>query len=86
MVPCSSDMTTFQLLHRLPEELRFDILERLGKTDLTFFGETSRWTYDLATPLIWRDVELVDCRTQHEESVDEHDDTPLLKKLLVLAK
>ncbi|KAK4543471.1 hypothetical protein LTR36_005614 [Oleoguttula mirabilis] len=73
------------LLYRLPEELLQDILERLDSGSLSRLNLVSRWCYEVATPLLWREVELVDCRTQHEESVDEHDDTPLIKKLLVLA-
>ena len=80
-------MAGFQLLQQLPEELLHEILERLSHHDLVCLNLASRWCYEIATPLIWREVELVDCRTYHDEGgVDEHDDTPLLKKLLILAK
>ncbi|KAK3070351.1 hypothetical protein LTR53_010615 [Teratosphaeriaceae sp. CCFEE 6253] len=77
---------TFQLLHRLPEELLLDILERLERPDQECLQLTSRWGYRVATPLRWREVELVDCRTHYDDSVDEHDDTPLIKILLLLAR
>ena len=73
------------LLHRLPEELLQDVLERLNPDSLRALNSTSRWCYEAATPLLWREVELVDCRTLHSEGVDEHDDIPLIKKLLILA-
>ncbi|KAK3697145.1 hypothetical protein LTR37_017641 [Vermiconidia calcicola] len=79
-------MADFQLLQRLPEELLQDILERLSKHDLSLLNPASRWCYRVATPLIWREVQLVDCRTLHEDETDDHDDTPFLKKLLVLIR
>lgn len=77
---------TLDLLQRLPEELLQQILEHLDRDALQLINVCSRWCYEKATPLIWRDVSLVDCRTKHEETSDEHDDTPLIKKLLVLAR
>ena len=85
----AGNMTPLQLLQRLPEELLQDVIERLNKQDLYSFNLLSRWCHQVATPIIWREVELVDCRTRHEnheDAVDEHDDTPLIKKLLILAK
>lgn len=79
-------MAAARLVAQLPDELLQDILERLAKPDLSRLSLVSKWCYKLATPLIWRDVSLVDCRAFHEDGVDEHDDTPLLRKLLVLAK
>lgn len=75
-----------QILHRLPEELLQDVIERLDKHDLTLLNLASRFFRRKATPLIWREVHLQDCRTVHEDGLDDHhDDTPLLRKLLVLA-
>ena len=74
------------LLQQLPEELLYDVLERIDKPDLSDLNLVSRWCYKVATPLIWREIELVDCSTEHEDGVDEHDDTPILEKLIVLAK
>ena len=102
-------MTT-RSLHELPEELIQAVLDYLEKPDLQAFGLTSRWGREIATPLVWREVELTDCRTLYTESgavhssgpgstggtvgripagavvrSDEHDDTPLIQKLWVLA-
>lgn len=79
-------MSGFQLLHQLPTELLQDILDRLRRQDLECLNLTSKWAYEAATPLIWRDTELMDCRTTHEDDqTDEHDDTPLIRKLLLFA-
>lgn len=77
----------FQLLHQLPEELLQEVLERLDKHNLTSLNLASQWGRRVATPLVWREVILTDCRTIHEDGLeDHHDDTPLLRKLLILAK
>ncbi|KAF7196810.1 hypothetical protein HII31_01728 [Pseudocercospora fuligena] len=75
-------------LHELPEELIQGILSPLDRPDLCSLNLASQWYYKVATPLIWRELELTDCRTYHPDldSTDEHDDTPMLKKLLVLVK
>jgi len=86
-------MAPFRLLHRLPEELLQDVMERLDHAALSSLNLTSRWCYGVATRWLWREVELTDCRTRrHGEGTeegemvsDEHDDMPLVKKLLVLA-
>lgn len=46
----------------LPKELIQDIVERLDNNDLYNVNLTSRRCSKFAAPLIWRDVELVDCR------------------------
>lgn len=79
-------MAPSKALVDLPEELLHDIVERLDRYNLFALSLASRWCWGLAAPLIWREVHLVDCRTTHTDTVDEHDDTPLLKKLLVLAQ
>ena len=83
-MPVKRPQTHF--LQQLPEELLHDILDRLEKRSLSTLNLVSRWCYEAASPLIWRDVQLVDCRTEHEDGFDDHDDTPLLRKLLILAK
>jgi hypothetical protein len=83
-------MATRKSLHDLPPELLQQIFDLLEKTDLSSLNLAARWCYELATPLIWREVELTDCSTtteyNGEPAVDQHDDTPLLKKLLILAR
>lgn len=76
-------------LHRLaglPEELLQDIIQRLTKPDLFALSLTSKWCYQAATPLIWKEVELVDCSTSREDGRDDHDDTAIIRKLLLLAR
>lgn len=80
------NMSGFQLLHSLPAELLSDILAYVPNSDLSSLNLTSKWAYSRATPLIWRELTLVDCSTAHSDgAVDDHDDTPLLRKLLILA-
>lgn len=73
------------MLSELPEELLQEIIERLEKPDLVSLNLVSRWAYEVATPQIWSDVELVDCRTyhEHEDDFDEHDDTKIIQKLIL---
>ena len=78
-------MAPFQLLHQLPEELLQDIIDRLDKRALDNLNLVSKRGYEVATPQLWREVNLVDCRTQRDEGWDEHDDGPLIKKLVLLA-
>lgn len=75
------------LLCELPAELLEDVIGRLDKKNLSQLNLTSRWGHLVATPQIWSDVELVDCRTyhDHEDGFDEHDDTKIIGKLLLLA-
>ncbi|EME38966.1 hypothetical protein DOTSEDRAFT_57272 [Dothistroma septosporum NZE10] len=70
-------------LSQLPEELLQIILERLRQVDLYSLNQASRWCYQVATPFIWRSVELMDCKTIHDDGVDDHDDTPVIRKLLL---
>ena len=83
-------------LQALPEELLQNIVECLDLRGLSAFSLTARWCYELAAAVTWREVVLTDCRREHKSGIDEegrefdgiddHDDTPLLKKLLVLAR
>ncbi|KAF2146346.1 uncharacterized protein K452DRAFT_348888 [Aplosporella prunicola CBS 121167] len=88
------------LFPTLPSELICNILELLDPPDLAKFALTCRWGYDQAIPQLWKDLELKDCWTLHPrntrlqlaslrcetEDSDEHDDTPIVKKLLVIAQ
>lgn len=72
-------------LSELPEELLQNVIEYLEKRDLCSLNLVSRWAYEVATPQIWSDVELMDCRTEHEneDDFDDHDDTRIISKLLL---
>ncbi|WPH01707.1 Hypothetical protein R9X50_00455900 [Acrodontium crateriforme] len=81
-------MPSFQPLQLLPEELFQDILDRLSRDSLKSLSLASRSTYDAVLPLLWKEVSLVDCRNSHSLQngiPDDHDDTPIIKKLLILA-
>lgn len=79
-------MPLFQLLPSLPQELLSEILSYIPKSDLTNLSLASKWTNAHATPLLWREVTLTDRSTPRENGeTDHHDDTPLLRKLLILA-
>lgn len=89
-------MPPFRLLHSLPEELLQEVLSYFWSHDLRALNLASKWTHAAATPFLWREVTLKDTDTFHVPSdnddeaaipagLDAHDDTPLLRKLLVLA-
>ncbi|KAI5364732.1 Putative F-box domain-containing protein [Septoria linicola] len=85
-------MPTLKLLQQLPSELLQDILELLERPALVNLTSSSKWCYDVAIGHIWREVELVDCKTEHfnenaedRSFFDDHDDTPLIRKLFLLA-
>lgn len=84
----TSMATKFQLLQQLPEELLQEVLDSVGSAGLRRFQFTSRWCYEKAAEWLWREVELVDCPTERNErgvERDDHDDTPIVKKLVLLA-
>ena len=84
-------------LENLPEELLQLIISRLGATDLRRTALASRTLHRHATDLLWQNVCLVDKRTllsnehtddllsERDEYTDEHDDSPIIEKLYVLA-
>lgn len=85
--------TENNLLAQLPEELLQETLTFLQNKDLLALACSSKWAYDKALPLLWHHVELVDCRTIHPFEIpydisktDDHDDSPIIRKLLVIAK
>lgn len=47
----------------LPEELLHNIITSLPRRDLLNFNLVNKHCYASATPLIWREVELRDCRS-----------------------
>jgi hypothetical protein len=96
----------------LAEELVLSITSHIQRKDLCALALVSKKCHRLVTPLIWKDVELIDCRATTDPTTghrfvtygpatathrgrnipagtqlgsDEHDDTPLIKILLVLA-
>jgi hypothetical protein len=96
----------------LAEELVLSITSHIPRKDLCTLARVSKKCHRLVTPLIWKNVELIDCRATTDSttghrfvtygpataihrgrnipagtqlSSDEHDDTPLIKILLVLA-
>ena len=91
-------------LTALPEELLQQIADLLDRTSQKNFALVNWTAWEVATNALWRDVKLIDKRTQHHISdaehnrifgeveirrnkrgLDEHDDAPLLRKLLILA-
>lgn len=80
----------FSALTQLPEELLQDILSRLSRSDLAGFSLSCRWAHRRVAGLLWQDVELVDCPDRlvvdGEDQEDEHNDAPIIMKLLVLAR
>lgn len=87
-------------LQTLPEELVSIIFEYLSPQDLYQTSLVCKHFYSHSLPLIWKSVELVDCRTRYDRAMtdmdgddpenevltDEHDDTPMLRKLILFAK
>lgn len=101
-----------QRLLDLPGELLATVLDDLSREDLYELNLASKECHKLAAPLIWKHVDLIDCRA-HTCAVtgyrtvsygpgsashsgrgipagasvggDEHDDTPLIRKLYILA-
>lgn len=78
-----ADPSPCRLFDRLPEELLQAVLALLDRKSLKCLNLASRRAYEKASPHIWREVELADCRLPHSEN--HHDDTPLIKKLLILS-
>jgi hypothetical protein len=86
-------------LENLPEELLQLIVSHLNSVHLKNAALASRTLYRHASDLLWQNVCLVDKRTVHEygdpddilsdvrdhERPDEHDDTPVIEKLYILA-
>jgi hypothetical protein len=92
---CTPDMhadLTCKQLQTLPEELLQLVISRLGTADLKNVALASRLLHRHATDVLWHDVCLVDQWTLHpakfhddNEENDQHDDTPIIAKLYILA-
>lgn len=79
-------MSGFQLLHFLPKELLDDVLSRLEQPDLGRLNLACQWLYTVGAPFVWREVTLTDYSAPRGPGeIDDHDDTPMLRKLLILA-
>ena len=77
------------LFSQLPAEILQETLLYLDKSDLLNLAQTCHLAYDKAIPVLWEDLELIDCRTVHRAAPDisdEHDDKQIIRKLLVLAR
>ncbi|KAJ4384206.1 hypothetical protein N0V86_001053 [Didymella sp. IMI 355093] len=81
-------------LEKLPEELLQLVVAHLNTGHLKNAALASRTLYRHASDLLWQNVCLADKRTLHEyhdadilsdERPDEHDDTPIIEKLYILA-
>lgn len=86
-------------LQNLPEELLSIIFQYLSLQDLRQINLVHKRFYRHALPLLWNSIELTDCgpfqtsfliiphdHLDREEILDDHDDTPMLQKLVLLAK
>ena len=71
-------------LESLPDELLNDIFMSLDRAERYNTALVSWHCYHRVVPHLYRTIELVDCR--NEATGDEHDDTPMIRILLVLAK
>jgi hypothetical protein len=97
--PYTSEMSTQPgdkpCLQALPEELLQYVVEHLDNYGLSGFSLAAKWCLELASSVRWREVALTDCSRTHaseddsngrrDAQIDDHDDTPLLRKLVVLA-
>lgn len=91
----STKSSEIRRLQALPGELLQHIVEYLDGDGLSRFSLAARWCYESAASVQWREVTLTDCAREHtglahheilaDTRDDDHDDTPLLKKLIVLA-
>jgi hypothetical protein len=83
----------------LPLELVQQILHFLSPESLKAVSLVSRAAWVLASDFLWADVVLIDCNSNgtHEcieirandesrPAADEHNDTPIIQKLLILAR
>ncbi|KAF2258357.1 hypothetical protein CC78DRAFT_587205 [Lojkania enalia] len=90
---------SLSLLELLPDELVQLIASFLPTSDLKSLALVSRSTYTHSVTLLWRDICLVDTFKLHaknsgcrmfgdrgEGEPDDHDDTPIIQKLYILAK
>ncbi|ORY08748.1 hypothetical protein BCR34DRAFT_488344 [Clohesyomyces aquaticus] len=90
---CDRSTNSERRFESLPDELLSIICDSLPSVDLRNLAVVSKRVYSHATAPLWRKVCLTDTRRRHdtgtdgeEPDVDEHDDTPIIHKLYVLAK
>lgn len=71
----------------MPDELLLSIFTLLARRDLCAVARTSKRCNEIAIPIIYHTIELVDKHTNHGscETEDPHDDTPIIAILLSLA-
>ncbi len=90
-----TNLTEIWQLSTLSDELVQSIFEYLTPSDLRRVNLVSHWARRYAVAILWRSVDLVDCETPlppelvqdgAEPDFDDHDDTPLIKKLFLLAR
>ncbi|KAF1934134.1 uncharacterized protein M421DRAFT_50704 [Didymella exigua CBS 183.55] len=73
-------------LEQLPGELLQLVVSYLSTDALRHAALASRTLYRHASDRLWQHVCLADKRTLHElDDADEHDDTPIIEKLYILA-
>jgi hypothetical protein len=73
-------------LENLPDELLQLVFAALSGAELKTAALVSRCFYRHATDFLWQDVTLVDARNlDRDGEPDEHDDTPMIEKLYLLA-
>lgn len=71
-------------LEALPLEILDDIVGRLPRWSQRHAAGACRKLYSLVIPQLYRSIELVNCR--NAGTGDEHDDSPMIRMLLVLAQ
>lgn len=71
-------------LETLPDELLDHVLKKLSEAEQYNTALASWRCYHMTVPHLYRTVGLVDCR--NAANGDEHDDTPMIRILLVFAK
>ena len=80
----NTDMPPGRPLNVLTLEILDDILGRLPRWSQPCAALTSRTLYKVAIPRLYHSIELVDYR--NVRTGDEHDDSPMIRVLLVLAQ
>ena len=82
LVRAATDASKLALL---PSELIQLILAHLHTSALKRVALVCQTLYRHATDILWQNVCLADQRKRHGSIYDEHDDTPIIEKLYILA-
>jgi hypothetical protein len=97
-LPKRSLLTKAPQVECLPDELLQLVFKALSTSDLKHAAVVSKCFYRHATDFLWHEVALVDTWKLHkttqyqiyssrgEGDLDDHDDTPIIQKLFILAK